>query len=109
MFRAHRFVGAVLVAFLTLVGLSPIVSAKSQAGVASLTGTLQKVDGQTLTIQTSKGLEMVMLGNGVQVRRSGKTIPMNQLAGESGSRVTVRYLETGGHKEARSVTLAARK
>jgi len=71
--------------------------------------TLQKVEGQDLTIQTAKGSEDVMLAPGATIRRSGKTLTASDLTGASGSRVTVRYKEDNGHKMASSVTLAPAK
>ena len=79
------------------------------AKAMTLSGTLQKVDGQTLTVQTAKGPEMVMLESSSQIRRAGKTVTPADLGGQSGSRVTVRYTESDGHKMAQSVTLAAAK
>ena len=111
MFGSHRFM--VLAMVTVLATAVPTFAAQAKAGgksaakMASITGTLQKVDGQTLTVQTAKGPETVMLSADAKVRRAGKTLPASQLAGESGSRVTIRYSEEGGHKEARSVTLAA--
>ena len=75
----------------------------------TISGTLQKVEGQDLTIQTAKGTEDVMFGNNVKIRRGGKTLPASDLNTATGSRVTVRYKEDNGHKMAESVTLAAAK
>lgn len=80
-----------------------------KAKTMTVSGTLQKVDGQDLTIQTAKGTEEVMFGNDVKIRRAGKTLTTSDLNGATGSRVTVRYKEDNGHKMAESVTLAAAK
>jgi len=79
------------------------------AKAATVRGTLQKVDGQTLTIQTAKGTEELMLGSDATIRRDGKTLTASDLSGATGSRVTIRYKEDNGHKMAESVTLAAGK
>jgi len=79
------------------------------AKTMTVSGTLQKVEGQDLTIQTTKGTEEVMFGNNVKIRRAGKTLTTSDLNGATGSRVTVRYKEDNGHKMAESVTLAAAK
>src|SRR5882672_3949109 len=75
----------------------------------TVSGTLQKVEGQDLMIQTAKGTEDVMLASDVKIRRAGKTLATSDLNGASGSRVTVRYKEDNGHKMAESVTLAPEK
>ena len=111
-----RFYSSIAVAVIAVLALSaPAFAAQAKAAKAakaktmSITGTLQKVDGQTLTVQTSKGSESVMLGPTSQIRRSGKTLAASDLAAASGSRVTIRYMEDSGHKMAQSVTLAAAK
>ena len=81
--------------------------AAKAAKALTLSGTLQKVAGQDLTIQTAKGTEEVMFGSDVKIRRGGKTLSTSDLASASGSKVTVRYKEDNGHKMAESVTLAA--
>ena len=81
----------------------------AKAKTMTVSGTLQKVEGQDLTIQTAKGSEDVMFGNDVKVRRAGKSLASSDLNAATGSRVTVRYKEDNGHKMAESVTLAAAK
>jgi outer membrane lipoprotein-sorting protein len=81
--------------------------AAKAAKAMTVSGTLQKVEGQALTIQTAKGTEEVMFGSDVKIRRAGKTMSTSDLASASGSKVTVRYKEDNGHKMAESVTLAA--
>jgi hypothetical protein len=83
--------------------------AAKAAKAMTLSGTLQKVEGQDLTIQTAKGTEEVMFGSDVKIRRAGKTLATSDLGAASGSKVTVRYKEDNGHKMAESVTLAAAK
>ena len=75
----------------------------------TIRGTLEKVEGQDLTIKTAKGNEEVMFGNDVKIRRDGKSLTTGDLSGATGSRVTIRYKEDNGHKMAESVTLAAAK
>jgi hypothetical protein len=88
----------------------PVFAAQAKAAKAktmTISGTLQKVDGQTLTVQTAKGPEMVLLGSSSQIRRAGKTLTPGDLGSANGTRVTVRYMENNGQKTAQSVTLAA--
>ena len=111
MARSIRLIAVAVVATLALA--MPAFAAQAKAAkatkTATISGTLTKVDGQTLTVQTAKGPEMVMLGASSQIRRAGKTLSASDLGGESGSRVTVRYMENNGQKMAQSVTLAAPK
>ncbi len=83
--------------------------AAKAAKTMTVSGTLTKVEGQDLTIQTAKGSEEVMFGSDVKIRRAGKTLSTSDLSAASGSRVTVRYKNDNGHKMAESVTLAAAK
>jgi hypothetical protein len=87
----------------------PAAKPAKAAKTMTVSGTLQKVEGQDLTIQTTKGTEDVMLAPNATIRRAGKTLTTSDLNGASGSRVTVRYKEDNGHKMAESVTLAPAK
>jgi hypothetical protein len=87
----------------------PAAKPAKAAKTMTVSGTLQKVEGQDLTIQTTKGTEDVMLAPDAKIRRAGKTLTTSDLTGASGSRVTVRYKEDNGHKMAESVTLAPAK
>ena len=111
MARSIRLIAVAMVAVLALAMPALAAQAKAakavQAKTMTISGTLQKVDGQALTVQTPKGSETVMLGANAQIRRAGKTLPISDLASESGSRVTIRYMENNGQKMAQSVTLAA--
>ena len=116
MFHSLRLIAVAVVAVLALAMPSfaaqakPAAKAKTVAAkTMTLSGTLQKVDGQNLTLQTAKGPETVMLDSKATIRQAGKTVTANDLSAASGSRVTVRYMEDNGHKMASSVTLAAPK
>jgi hypothetical protein len=110
MARSHRLIAVALMAVLAVAMPGFAVQANAaKAKTVKISGTLQKVDGQTLTVQTTKGAEMVMLGTTAQIRRAGKTLAASELGSASGSRVTVRYIENNGQKMAQSVTLAAPK
>jgi hypothetical protein len=116
MFRTLRLMAVAVVAVCALAAPSFAAQAKpakpvktAAAKTMTVSGTLQKVEGQDLTIQTAKGSEEVMFGNDVKIRRAGKTVTSSDLSSATGSRVTVRYKEDNGHKMAESVTLAAAK
>jgi hypothetical protein len=71
----------------------------------SVAGTLEKVDGQTLTIKTSTKSESVTLGPSTHITEHGKAIQASQLSGATGSHVTVKYTETNGQKQAETVAV----
>ena len=112
--RTFRLTAVAAVAALAL--SMPVFAAQAKAAkpaaakavkAQTIRGTLEKVEGQDLTIKTAKGNEEVMFGNDVKIRRDGKTLTTSDLSSATGSRVTIRYKEDNGHKMAESVTLAA--
>ena len=108
MTRSYRSIAVAVMAVLALA--MPALGAQAKATktkTMTLSGTLQKVEGQTLTVQTLKGSDTVMLAPTAQIRRAGKILSASDLGRESGSRVTIRYMENNGQKMAQSVTLAA--
>jgi hypothetical protein len=116
MLRTFRLIAVAVVAVCALSmpafagQAKPAVKPATKAAKAmTVKGTLQKVEGQDLTIQTAKGTEDVMFGSDVKIRRAGKTLSTSDLTAASGSQVTVRYKEDNGHKMAESVTLAPAK
>ncbi|SRR5258705_13679488 len=112
MSRMFRLITVAAVAVISLSMPAFAAQAKPAAKSAktmTISGTLQKVEGQDMTIQTTKGTEEVMFGSDVKIRRAGKSLTTGDLNGASGSRVTIRYKEDNGHKMAESVTLAAAK
>jgi len=72
----------------------------------ALIGTLEKVDGQTLTIKTKKGTENVVVASSAKIHEGTKTMTVADLNRETGARVKVRYTEKSGQKQAQSVTLS---
>ena len=105
MFRSYRSLAIALVAAVALAGTA--LSAQAKTKSESITGTLQKVDGQTLTIQTTKGAETVMLAPTAQIRLGSKTLGASDLSTETGQRVKVTYIEANGQKQARMVTVSS--
>jgi len=73
----------------------------------ALVGTLQKVEGQSITVQTTKGAESVTLVSGSRIQRGATTIQVGELPSFAGQRVKVRYVDHNGAKEAQSITLAS--
>ena len=106
MFRSYRSLAIALIATLALAGAS-LSAAPAKAKSASITGTLQKVDGQTLTVQTAKGAETVMLAPTAQIRRGSAKLGAADLSSATGSRVKVSYTEVNGQKQAKTVTVSS--
>jgi hypothetical protein len=105
MFRSYRSLAIALIATVALAGVG--VSAQAKAKSASITGTLQKVDGQILTIQSPKGVETVTLAPTAQIRRGSKTLASSDLSAATGARVKVTYTEANGQKQARTVSVSS--
>jgi hypothetical protein len=106
MSRSHLSRAAVGLSVLALAVLS---TAAAPLHSHAVVGTLQKVDGQTLTVQTSTGVQTVTLASGTTVHLGSKTVSTSELPAKTGSRVKVRYTESGGRKEAESVTVSSAK
>jgi len=88
---------------------SAVVLAASHPHGQALVGTLQKVDGQTLTVQTTQGTETVMLAPSAKVHAGSKTLAASDLGAQTGSRVKIRYVNKAGHKQAESVMVSSVK
>jgi len=78
---------------------------KSTSKSHSLVGTVEKVDGQTLTVKTSTHSESVTLASTTHITEHGKTIQASQLGADTGAPVKVHYTESNGEKHASSVTV----
>jgi hypothetical protein len=91
---------------LALAATSYAGPAKAKEKAHAVVGTLQKVDGQTLTVQTAKGAETVMLVSNSRIHRGAESIQPAGLSTYAGERVKIRYVDHNGQKEAESITLA---
>jgi hypothetical protein len=89
-----------------VIAVAAVSAAPLHARGHALVGTLQKVDGQTLTIQTSKGPENVTVAPSAKIHVGSKTMTVADLNKETGSRVKVRYTEKSGQKQAQSVMVS---
>jgi hypothetical protein len=106
MFRSITMTAIVCVSALVLAAAPASAAAKSKSAKShSVAGTLEKVDGQTLTIKTSTQTESVMLGPNTHVTEHGKAIQASQLSSNTGSHVSVHYTESNGQKEATTVAV----
>jgi hypothetical protein len=105
MFRTNRIAAAVCAATFALATTGFAAPAKPKA--RAVVGTLQKVDGRTITVQTPKGAETVLLVSGSWIHRGAETIPPASLPSYAGERIKVRYVDHDGEKQAQTVTLAS--
>ena len=74
-------------------------------------GTVKKFDAatNTLTIATAKGVEAkYMIGPKATLHEGEKSIAASDLANLSGREATIRYMESGGQKNAESVMVSTR-
>ena len=97
-------VGTIVLALVLAAGT--VIAAPLHARGHALVGTLQKVDGQTLTIKTAKGTEDVTLAPSARIHEGSKTMTAADLNHQTGARVKVRYTEKSGQKQAQSVTVS---
>jgi hypothetical protein len=65
-----------------------------------------KVDGQTLTIQTTKGSETVTVPSSARIRSHAKSLSSADLSSHVGDRVKVAYTESNGQKQASAVRVS---
>ena len=103
-----RRLARVLASLALALTIAPVVTAQRD-GRHALVGTLARVDGQTLTVLTSQGTETVTLSSSATVRLGSRMLTVAELASRVGTRIKVRYLESGGQKQAQSVTVATVK
>jgi hypothetical protein len=85
---------------------APGHAASTKTKAHAVVGILQKVDGQTLIVQTSKGPESVVLTSDSRIHRGPATIDRSTLPTYTGQRVKVRYVDLNGQRQAQTVTLA---
>jgi hypothetical protein len=71
----------------------------------AVVGYLQRVEGDHVTLQTSKGVEVVTLVAGSEVRQGPAILEGSRLRSYVGQKIKVRYVENGGRKEVQTVTV----
>ena len=105
MLGSNRSIAAALAVTVALAGVA-FAAPKGKTAEHSVVGTLQKVDGQTITVKTSKGDETFNVSPTAQIRHNSATVALSNLGAQTGSRVKVRYSEANGQKQADSVTVS---
>lgn len=101
---SYRSLAAAVVGALSLSTASFAAPVRPQGH--SVVGTLAKVNGQELTIQTPKGAETVTLGSRATIRSGAHAMNATDLPSHTGDRVKVRYRQANGQKQAVLVTVS---
>lgn len=101
--------GVVLAAVLSTTAQPSMVGLRSQSSnEASAIGTLSKYEARTLvlTIKTAKDIETFVLADKASVHLGSRAIPEAEIGSHVGSRVKVRFSESGRKRVATSVMLS---
>jgi hypothetical protein len=102
--RSYRKIVAAAAFFPALTFVNPrALEAKGKAH--AVVGLLQQVDGDRVTVQTAKGVEVVTLVGRSQIRKGAATVEGSGLRSYVGQKIKVRYVETSGRKEVQTVTV----
>ena len=73
--------------------------------VHAVVGTLQKVDGPRITVQTKAGAEVMTLVSRSQIHQGAATVQDKSLASYVGQKIKVRYIDANGEKQVQTVTV----
>lgn len=110
MFRTSSFVAAAIVAVFAVGAASTVTAAPAaKAKTRSVSGTLEKVSGHSVTVKTNKATENVTLASDAIIREGSKLISTSQLSADTGDRVTIRYTDQNGQMQAESVVVSSKK
>jgi len=102
--RSYRTIVAAAAFFPAItIGASRPIEAKGKAH--AVVGLLQRVDGNSITVQTTKGVEVVTLVTGSKIRQGAALVEGSRLPSYVGQKIKVRYLDNGGRKEVETVTV----
>lgn len=78
-------------------------AAKASMASHSLSGTLEKVDGNTLTVKTGSGTQTVTVGSDAKISQGSKSLSAADLSAQTGSKVRLSYDEMNGQKTAHEI------
>ena len=102
--RSYRKIVAAA-AFFPALTLASSRELEARGKAHAIVGLLQRVDGDRVTLQTSKGVDVVTLVGSSEVRQGPATLRASQLGSFVGQKIKVRYLENSGRKEVQSVAV----
>ena len=105
MFRSNRALAAAIAVTIALTGIA-FAAPKAKTTERSVVGTLEKVDGQTITVKTAKGVETFSVTPTAQIRHNTASVALANLGSQTGSRIKVRYSEANGQKQAEALTVS---
>lgn len=110
MFRTSSFIVAAIVAVFAVGAASTVTAAPAaKAKTRSVSGTLEKVSGHSLTVKTKNATENVTLASNAIIREGSKLISTSKLSADTGDRVTIRYTDQNGQMQAESVVVSSKK
>jgi hypothetical protein len=95
-----------------MTGTAPVVLAAQAAGTTLIeTGTLARFDATAgiLTLSTSRGEQQFSIGSKTRIREGWHHIDAAALSGLAGREIRIRYVETGGQRTVKSVSVSGAK
>ena len=100
--RSYRTIVAAAALFPALTVATPTF-AQAAGKAHAVVGTLQKVDGPRLTVQTKAGPEIMTLVSQSQIHQGAATVKDTSLASYVGQKIKVRYIDANGQKQVQTV------
>jgi hypothetical protein len=102
--RSYRTIVAAAAFFPALTVATPTIAhAKEKAH--AVVGTLQKVEGQRIIVQTKTGPATMTLVSRSEIHQGAATVQANSLASYVGQKIKVRYVDANGQKQVQTVTV----
>ena len=102
--RSYRTIVAAA-AFFPLLTVATPTFAQAAGKPHAVVGTLQKVDGPRITVQTKAGAEVMTLVSRSQIHQGANTVQDKSLASYVGQKIKVRYIDANGEKQVQTVTV----
>jgi hypothetical protein len=102
--RSYRRIVAAAAFFPALTVATPTF-AQAAGKAHAVVGTLQKVDGPSITVQTKSGPEIMTLVSRSQIHQGAATVQGGSLVSYVGQKIKVRYVDANGQKQVQTVTV----
>jgi ribosome maturation factor RimP len=103
--RSYRTIVAAAAFFPALTIATPTF-AQAAGKAHAVVGTLQKVDGQRITVQTKAGSEVMTLVSQSQIHQGAATVQGRNLSSFVGQKIKVRYVDANGQKQVQTVIVS---
>jgi hypothetical protein len=102
--RSYRTIVAAAAFFPALTVATPTL-AQTTGKAHAVVGTLQKVEGEHIIVQTKTGPEVLTLVSRSQIHQGAATVQGRSLASYVGQKIKVRYVDANGQKQVQTVTV----